>query len=348
MHGKAPGRISHRGPEARARSAALLRLRAGCVPHPVRRRRRPFRPQDKRSETRSDRDTLRAVGSAGPGPPSQALARLGRGSVGLRPEAPARRRRTQAAWRGSGPLPGDLEVAELVLQPPGRGELGRLRRLERLEGGRPAGCRVAPLLLGREERPAEPVVVLRLDLQAANHVLLRLRRHGSRPPVLPDPLPAGDAAAAQERGQEHGACRGHRSGSRQRAGHGEKGEGSPAAARRPTRPRPNTHQPRLTAALLTPAHDAGSRKPEAASALSRRAARLLARGFSSREKGLARVAEPMAFPAPGFKRARALRTSVGLVHGSDPGLLREAAVSGRHPGRRDGSAASSAGRRGQR
>lgn len=286
------------------------------------------------------------MGSAGPGPPSQALARLGRGSVGLRPEAPARRRRTQAAWRGSGPLPGDLEVAELVLQPPGRGELGRLRRLERLEGGRPAGRRVAALLLGREEGPAQPVVVLRLDLQAADHVLLRLRRHGSRPPVLPDPLPAGDAAAAQERGQEHGACRGHRSGRRQRAGHGEKGEGSPAAARRPTQLAPQ-HSPAAPHGR-SPHARTRRQKPEAASALSRRAARLLARGFSSREKGLARVAGPMAFPAPGFKRARALRTSVRLVHGSDPGLLREAAVSGRHPGRRDGSAAASAGRRGQR
>ena len=154
--------------------------------------------------------------------------------MGLWPEAPARRRKTQAAWRGSGPLPGDLEVAELVLQPSVRGEPGHLRRLEGLEGGRPAGRRVAALLLDREEGPAQPVVVLCLDLQAADHVLLRLRRHGPRPPVLPDPLPAGDAAAPQERSQEHGACREHRSGSQRRAGRGEKGEGSPAAARRPT------------------------------------------------------------------------------------------------------------------
>ena len=134
--------------------------------------------------------------------------------------------------------------------------------------------------------------------------------------------------------------------------------GAPAAGRRERGappppvgqpdPRPNTHQPHLRAPLRTPAHDAGSRKLEVGSALSRRATRLLARSFSSREKGLARVAEPMAFPAPGFKRARALRTSAGIVHGSDPGLLREAAVSGRHPGRRDGPAAASAGRRGQR
>lgn len=106
------------------------------------------------------------------------------------------------------PPPGDVEVVELVLQPTVRGELGDLRRLERLEGGRPAGRRVTALLLGREERPAQPVVVLRFYLQAADHVLLRQRRHGPRPPMLPDPLPAGDAAAAQECGQEHGACRG--------------------------------------------------------------------------------------------------------------------------------------------
>lgn len=110
----------------------------------------------------------------------------------------------------SGPLPGDVEVVELVLQPTVRGELGGLRRLERLEGGRPAGRRVAALLLGREEGPAQPVVVLRFYLQATDHILLRQCRHGPRPPVLPDPLPAGDAAAAQERGQEHGASRAFR------------------------------------------------------------------------------------------------------------------------------------------
>ena len=108
------------------------------------------------------------------------------------------------------PPPGDVEVVQLVLQPTVRGELGDLRRLERLEGGRPAGRRVTALLLGREERSAQPVVVLRFYLQATDHVLLRQRRHGPRPPVLPDPLPAGDAAAAQKRGQEHGACRGEK------------------------------------------------------------------------------------------------------------------------------------------
>lgn len=67
MHGKAPGRISHGGPDARARSAALLRLRAGCVPHPVRRRRRPVPSsgQEKRDATRP-RHTA-GGGERGPG-----------------------------------------------------------------------------------------------------------------------------------------------------------------------------------------------------------------------------------------------------------------------------------------
>ena len=56
----------------------------------------------------------------------------------------------------------------------------------------------------------------------------------------------------------------------------------------------------------------------------------------------------MALQVPGFKRPRALRRGAGLSYGSDPRLLREAAVSGRHPGHRDGPAAASAGRRGQR
>lgn len=91
-----------------------------------------------------------------------------------------------------------------------RGELGLAGRPQGLEGGRPAGRGVAVLLLGAEEGHAQPVVVLRLGLQAADHVLLRVGRHGARPPVLPDPLPAGDAVAEQEGGQEHGAYGGDR------------------------------------------------------------------------------------------------------------------------------------------
>ena len=102
----------------------------------------------------------------------------------------------------SGPPPGDVEVVELVLQPTVRGELGGLRRLERLEGGRPAGRRVAALLLGREEGPAQPVVVLRFYLQATDHVLLRRGRRRfpvhCRPAMRPQ---------QQQRGQEHGASR---------------------------------------------------------------------------------------------------------------------------------------------
>lgn len=140
----------------------------------------------------------------------------------------------------SGPLPGDVEVVELVLQPTVRGELGGLRRLERLEGGRPAGRRVAALLLGREEGPAQPVVVLRFYLQATDHILLRQCRHGPRPPVLPDPLPAGDAAAAQERGQEHGACRGkERRWLRAGCGKWDRGAPQPPAGR--LTPRRPTH-----------------------------------------------------------------------------------------------------------
>ena len=52
---------------------------------------------------------------------------------------------------------------------------------------------------------AQPVVVLGLHLQATDHVLLRLERQGPRPPVLPDPLPARNAAAEEDSGEEHGA-----------------------------------------------------------------------------------------------------------------------------------------------
>lgn len=242
------------------------------------------------------------------------------------------------------PPPGDVEVVELVLQPTVRGELGDLRRLERLEGGRPAGRRVTALLLGREERPAQPVVVLRFYLQATDHVLLRQRRHGPRPPVLPDPLPAGDAAAAQERGQEHGACRGEKkSWLRARRGKTDRRAPPPPAGR--LVPRRLTHQQRVRTALHTPGNDAGSGVPEEPRPAR---SRLPAWGFTYREKGRSRLREPMAFQVPGFKRPRALRRGAGLSYGSDPRLLREAAVSGRHPGQRDGPATASAGRRGQR
>lgn len=60
------------------------------------------------------------------------------------------------------------------------------------------------LLRGSKEGCAQPIVVLCLHLQAADCVLLPMEGHGTRPPVLPDPLPAGDAVAAQQRGQKHG------------------------------------------------------------------------------------------------------------------------------------------------
>lgn len=66
---------------------------------------------------------------------------------------------------------------------------------------------MAALLLPGHVGHAQPVVVLRLDLQAADHVLLGAQRHEPRPPVLPDPLTAGNAVAAEERSQEHGAGR---------------------------------------------------------------------------------------------------------------------------------------------
>ena len=105
-------------------------------------------------------------------------------------------------WSQPGPPPGDVEGVELVLQPTVRGELGGLRRLEPLEGGRPAGRRVAALLLGCEEGPAQAVVVLRFYLQATDHVLLRRGRRRfpvhCRPAMRPQ---------QQQRGQEHGASR---------------------------------------------------------------------------------------------------------------------------------------------
>lgn len=119
------------------------------------------------------------------------------------PSSPSARRRQR---RRSGPLPGDAEVAEVVGEPPVLRELGLLGRLDGLEGGRPAGRGVPALLRGAQEGRAQPVVVLRLRLQAAQGVLLRLEGHAARPPMLSDPLPARDAIAAQERGEEHGAC----------------------------------------------------------------------------------------------------------------------------------------------
>lgn len=113
------------------------------------------------------------------------------------------------ATRGSnsvlGPLLGDIEVAELVDQQPVLRELGLTGRLYGLEGSCSAGRSVPELLCGGKEGCAQPIVVLCLCLQAADHVLLPVEGHETRPPVLPDPLPAGDAVAAQQRGQEHGA-----------------------------------------------------------------------------------------------------------------------------------------------
>lgn len=97
-------------------------------------------------------------------------------------------------------------MLELVSHESVGGGLGHAGRLDGLEGRRPARRRVAELLLGGEVGPAQPVVVLRLYLQATDQVLLRMEGHGARPPVLPHPLPARNAVAAEEGGQEHGRC----------------------------------------------------------------------------------------------------------------------------------------------
>lgn len=107
---------------------------------------------------------------------------------------------------GSGPLLADIEMVELVYHKSVGGELGHAGRLNGLEGRRPALRGVAVLLLRGEVGHAQPVMVLRLYLQATDHVLLRLGRHGPRPPVLPNPLSARNAVTAEEGGQEHGTC----------------------------------------------------------------------------------------------------------------------------------------------
>lgn len=107
---------------------------------------------------------------------------------------------------GSGPLLAHIEMVELVYHKSVGGELGHAGRLNGLEGRRPAPRGVAVLLLRGEVGHAQPVMVLRLYLQATDHVLLRLGRHGPRPPVLPNPLSARNAITAEEGGQEHGTC----------------------------------------------------------------------------------------------------------------------------------------------
>lgn len=98
-------------------------------------------------------------------------------------------------------------MVELVCNESVLGKLGPAERLDGLEGCRPAGRRVAILLFSGEVGRAQPVMVLRLYLQASDHVLLRVEGHGARPPVLSDPLPARNAVAAEEGGQKHGCWR---------------------------------------------------------------------------------------------------------------------------------------------
>lgn len=213
--------------------------------------------------------------------------------------------------RSLGPLLGDIEVAELVDEQPVLRELGLLGRLDGLEGGRPAGRGVPELLLGAKKGSAQPVVVLRLRLQAADGVLLRPQRHEARPPMLSDPLPARDAIAAQERGQEHGA--------------------SPTP-REPASPRTPTDAP---SALAPP--EVGLLR-----------GRWLPRDFRSRERG--RVRQPRDqrhFRRRGFKRV-AGPAALCAHHGPDPELLCEAAVAGGHLGQRNGAAAAGSGEGRQR
>lgn len=271
--------------------------------------------------------------------------------------------RFRTRWRrdggsASGPLLGDVEVAELVDEPPVRGEVGLAGCLDGLESGRPARRGVAALLLGAEVRRAQPVVVLGFGLQAAERVLLRPGGHGARPPVLPDPLPAGDAVAAQQGGQEHGACGGGETGGGVAGAH-ETARRRPrgkwgARPRPPRRRRPSGHSPmaraRSPASLTARVCDAGSAPAMPEVRPRRRAPAIPARGYGSREKRLARsrLADD-ACGAERFKRvAGATRAARCSRHGADPELLREAAGSGRHPGQRDGAAAAGAGRGGQR
>lgn len=99
-------------------------------------------------------------------------------------------------------------MIELVSHKSMWGKFGGAGRFDGLKGRCSAGRGVAVLLLGSEVRLAQPVVVLRLYLQAPGHVLLRQERHGAWPPVLPDPLPTRNAIAEAEGGEEHGACAG--------------------------------------------------------------------------------------------------------------------------------------------
>lgn len=98
-------------------------------------------------------------------------------------------------------------MVELVCNESVLGKLGPAECLDGLEGCRPAGRRVAILLFSGKVGRAQPVMVLRLYLQASDHVLLRVEGHGARPPVLSDPLPARNAVAAEEGGQKHGCWR---------------------------------------------------------------------------------------------------------------------------------------------
>lgn len=229
----------------------------------------------------------------------------------MRPVPERRRRRL-------GPLLGDIEVAELLDEPPVLRELGLLGRLDGLEGGRPAGRGVPELFRGAKVGSAQPVVVLRLRLQAADSVLLRLEGHGARPPMLSDPLPARDAIAAQERGQEHGAC-------------------SPP----PREPRPSAR--RLTHRRKCGSSAWGGLPPRE---LAPARLRLPREGTSAP----ARVGQPWDqrnFRRREFKRVAGPGALCG-PHGPDPELLCKAAVSGGHLGRRNGAAAAGAGEGRQR
>lgn len=97
-------------------------------------------------------------------------------------------------------------MVELVCNESMWGKLGSAGRLDGLESLCPAHPGVAVFLLRGHVRHAQPVVVLRLDLQATDHVLLRKQRHRPRPPVLPDPLPSRNAVVAETSSQEHGFC----------------------------------------------------------------------------------------------------------------------------------------------
>lgn len=84
----------------------------------------------------------------------------------------------------SGPPPGDVEVVELVLQPAVRGELGGLRRLERLEAAPPCGPPRSRRLLGREEEAGSASSGSPLLSPGDGSCSASPVRHGPRPPVL--------------------------------------------------------------------------------------------------------------------------------------------------------------------